>query len=380
MSITFRYELYDILTQTKLGNIQPRESVWTESVNGGSTWSGKLTLPEDNETLVENIRTVVALGNALFIRNPRGAVPWCGYISKREWNPQTNELVLQATEWRSYLYRLIGSPVEDYTSTHFWQFTATDQVVIARTILDTYRTEGLGKGIPNFKFGTDLTGINRDLLFRGTSFRSIGTWIDSMANRDRGFDWDVEGGKDSSGLPILTFQTYFPQRGGVIEGLTFKYGQGQNMLSYEPVSESNDEMVTRVWAIGSGPDSETVPFGQDSDPEMMAGASILRFEKATTYQDVIVQSTLESYARSERQFYSVPLTLFSFTVLLTQPDITAYAKGDRCRIIVKDRWLDLDLENVRIIERTIDPDKGLAKITVDLSDLTLPDTDTNGAV
>lgn len=380
MSITYRYELYDLLGYIKLGSISPRDSLWTESVNGGSTWSGKLTIPEDNPVYVENLSSTVALGMSLFIRDPKGGIPWCGYISKREWDPNTNELSLTATEWRSYLYRLIGSPTDDYSSTYTTQFTATDQAVIARTILGTYRSAGLGKGYPNFLEGTNLTGVNRDLLYRGTSFRTLGTWIDSMANRDRGFEWDIEAGRDNNGLGTLTFQIYFPQRGSVVENLTFKYGAGQNMLSYDKVVESNEEVATRVWAIGGGPDAESVPYGQDSDPDMMAGASILRFEKATTYQDVVLQSTLESYARSERMFYSVPLTLFSFTVQLTQPDITTYGKGDRCRIIVKDRWLDLDVSNVRIIERTIEPDKGLARITVDLSDLALPETDTNGTV
>lgn len=379
MSVTFRYEVYDLLAGVRMGSLDPKESVWTESVNGGSTWSGKVTVPAESPVFVQNLQQVLSLGNSLFIKNPEGSIPWCGYISKVGWNPLTNEVSVQATEWRSYLYRLLAAPADNYAQV-INQFTATDQFTIARTILGYYTGPGLGTGVPQIQSGTGLSGVNRDLLIRGTLFRYVGTWIDSMANRDNGFEWDIEGGRSTSGVPQLTLQMYYPQRGGKVDGLVFQYGLGGNMLAYDTVEVSNDDLVTRVWTIGSGPDNDNLPYAQDSDPDMMAGASILRLEKSTTYQDVILQPTLESYARAERQFYSLPLSLFSFTVLLTQPYIGGYAKGDRCRIIVKDRWLDYDLDNVRIIERTIDADKGLAKITVDLSDFTLPDSDPNGTV
>lgn len=379
MSVKFRYEIYDVLLGTRMGTLYPREPVWTESVNGGSTWSGKVTIPADNPVLVQSINSITDLGNTLFVRTPEGFIPWCGFISGRSWDPERNEITLTAMEWRAYLYRLLATPNEDY-SPLVTDYNDVDQLSIARGVLQTYVALGAGKGVPQIQVGTNTSGVLRDLLMRGTLFKSVGTWIDSMANRDNGFEWDIEGTRNGAGGPVLTFQAYYPQRGGPIDGLVFRYGQAGNMLSYESVAESNDSVVTRVWAVGAGPDTDYMPFAQDSDPDMLAGFSILRLEKASTYQDVNIQSTLESYARAERDFYSVPLTLFQFTVLLDEPYIYDYFKGDRCSIRVKDRWLDLEADNVRIIERVISPDTNVAKLTVDLSDIELPETDPEGAV
>lgn len=379
MTIKFRYEIYDVLLGTRMGTLYPREPVWVESVNGGSTWSGKVTIPPDNPILVQTLNSLTSLGNTLFIRTPEGFIPWCGFFNKRVWDPDKNELTLTAMEWRAYLYRLLATPNDDY-SPITQNYTGIDQVTVARTILQTYVALGAGKGVPQIQVGANATAVARNLLMRGTLFRTIGAWIDSVANRDNGFEWDIEGTRNGAGGPVLTFQTYWPQRGGIVEGLVFRYGQGGNMLSYEPVEESNDSVVTRVWAIGAGPDTDYMPFAQDSDPDMMAGFSILRLEKATSYQDVNVQATLESHARAERDFYGVPLTLFKFAVLMDNPYIYDYYKGDRCRIQVKDRWLDLDRENVRIIERVINPETNVAVLTVDLSDVQLPDTDPEGTV
>lgn len=386
MTIAFTYRIYTTVGRTYLGDLPAKNVAWVESVNGATTWTGKVVIPAGDTVRSAQLDGLTALDNTLYVYTPDRQVPWAGYISSRSWDPDTNELSVEATEWRSWLYRIIAGPKSNYTVQNYgWD--QVDQLRIAREVAQDFLyaeqvigggQEG-GHGLPWIVFGTEMSGVLRDLNARGTLFRSIGTWIDSMANRDNGFEWDLVGAYTSGGLPVLNFTTYYPQRGNSVEGLIFKYGTGGNILKYEPVKESNAEIARRVWTIGTGPDSDDLPFAQDTQPELIDDAAYeaVRFDSYTNYQDVTEQATLESYARAEREFFSVPLTLFTFTVSMQKPYVYGYGKGDRCNVFVEDRWLSIDAENVRIVERTISPDTNLAKITVDLSDLELPDIDTD---
>lgn len=374
----FSYNVYHPLTGAFVAQLNVKEPSWAESVNGSGNFSAKIVVPNDLDT-IDAIRAGTQLGMNLFVQDGT-QIPWSGYISARKWSSDSNEITITALEWRTYLYRILVAPSTDLTLPNVYTYEAVDQLTIARDLVAKGIADGIGIGIPQFYSGTGLSGIERDLIARGTSFRSIATWIDSMANRDSGFEWDVTTTIGSNAIPKLNFNTYYPQQGASIPGLEFRYGTNTgNILSYEDPQESNDSLVLRQWAVGSGPDSDSLPFAVDEDPDLPDN-QLLRFDKATSWQDVIDVVTLASHARAEREFYSVPLTLFAFTVRLSDPDISTYMKGDRCRLVVKDRWLDIDVDDVRIIERVVSPDTSAVKVTVDLSDLTLPEADTDGAV
>lgn len=107
---------------------------------------------------------------------------------------------------------------------------------------------------------------------------------------------------------------------------------------------------------------------------------MLRADTALSFSTVIERSTLASHARGARKFYEPGTNLTKVTVPFnTDPEL--YHIGDRVRYRVKDRWLDLDLPSVRIVEKKISiAGAGKAEVTLDLTDFTLPDVDTAGAV
>lgn len=372
---SFTYNVYDPLSGAYIAQLDVKAPKWVEAVNTSGTFTGSVVMPED-QSAIDLIRAATTPGMMLYVRTDKGIIPWSGYMTTTRWNSVSNTLSFAAVEWRAYLYRLLVGPKTDLSADNVYTYTQIDQLAIARDLVNKVVAGGFGAGVPVILTETLTSPILRDLLVNGTSFRTLGTWIDSMANRDQGFEWDIYA-RTSNGVPALYFRTFYPQQGGVVEGLEFFYGEDGNILFYEDPEETNDQRVTRQWAVGTGTADEALPYALDDDPDLGLN-EVLRLDNSTTYQDVTNIPTLASHARAEREFYSQTLTLFTFTTTLDQPDAYSYAHGDRCRLVVRDRWLDIDIDSARILQREVAPEDGggTIKVTVDLSDLTLPDTDT----
>lgn len=376
--VRFKYSFWDQLHEVFLAELPLKDPRWVETVNGSGTFEARLVVPQD-QALQGPIRLATALDNSVVVEADNGVQPWSGYIVKRKWDPANNEVIITALEWRTWLYRFIVAPFTNVPTSNEMAWVNKDQITIARELVSAQSGAYYGEGAPYIATETSgSSGVLRDLRVSGTKFRSLGTWIDSMANRDRGFEWDIVVDEDVWG-PGLSFRTFFPERGSVVQGLTFVYGDTGNIISYETPEDNSDEIVRRQWALGEGPTSEVQPYAKDDDPELV-NDNVLRFDKVTSWTGVSDDVTLASHARAEREFYSKTLDLLVFTVSMNTPHAYSYATGDRCRLEVRDRWMDLSYEMVRIIQREIYPEAQQVKITVDLSDDKLPEVDTDGVV
>jgi hypothetical protein len=376
--VSFRYTFYDQLHEVFIAELPLKGPLWSETVNGAGTFEARIVVPED-PVLQGPIRTATNLDNSVVVTADNNVQPWSGYITKRKWDPSTNEVVITAQEWKTYFYRFIIAPWNEDPESNYQVYNDWDQLTLAQFLAESQILSYYGEGAPYIDATENKeSGVDRDLLVVGNKFRTLGSWIDSMANRDRGFEWDVQVRQGDDG-PLLWFETYFPERGGVIDGLEFSYGETGNILSYEPPEENSDELVRRQWALGEGPTSEVQPYARDEDPAL-ANDEVLIFDKATSWSGVQENVTLAQHARAERQFYSRTLDMFQFTVSMNRPHAYTYNVGDRCRLKVKDRWLDLSYDTVRIIQRDVYPEQQVVKITVDLSDDVLPEIDVDGVV
>lgn len=376
--VRFTYSFYDQIAEIFIAELPLKDPKWVEVVNGSGTLEATVVIPED-PVRQGAIRSATRLNNSIVVRADNGVQPWTGYIIRQKWNPQANELTIVAAEWRTWLYRFIVAPYDNDPTSNDDLFLDTEQLDIAAYLVDFQVGFYYGEGVP-FIAVADYTpsGVNRDLAISGGKFRSLGAWLDDMANRDRGFEWEITA-EDAEWGPELVYRMYYPERGGVVDGLVFTYGQVGNILSYESPEESNEEFVTRQWAIGEGPSSEMQPYAKDDDPGLQNDAA-MRFDKVTSWSGVGDDLVLASHARAERRFYSKTLNMFQFTVSMNSPHAYSYRVGDRCSLEVHDRWLDLSYEQVRIIQREAFPDQQIMKITVDLSDDTLPEVDDEGSV
>lgn len=377
----FRYLVHHPVLRTKLGELDIREASWSETVNGGSTLTGKVTVPS-NPLLISEIKRCTAPHRAaLYVTPGFGRIQWGGVFVGRNWDDKTNTLSITVQEWRSWLFTVTLGPKPDGTGTNSTTYSGVDQLTIARAVIDRLMNGGsVAQGIPPIDYGTELSGITRNYQLNGMQLLSVGQHLDTLANLDRGFEWDLEPYFGNDSLPMLRLQTYFPQRGGTLPWLRFdKTGNAGNILNMQDIDEDASAVARRVWAVGEGPNAESTPWAMDQDPELSAG-TVLRTDQTTTYSGNLSRLNLASYARAERLYRGDTLSALKFPVRLDSPDMLSYQKGDRCRVVVKDRWIDIDVSNCRILSRDIRPDQNQADITVNLNDLALPEVDTGGSV
>jgi hypothetical protein len=381
----YRYISCHPITRVKLATLHPNDPSWNTTVNGNGTFSASFIVPPEADVVTLLRPALEPDQAAIYVKDKNGKYPWGGPIIEQSWDPSTGAVSITAVEWRAWFSSLFLPPKTDLTANITYSWTATDQLQIARELAGLVTSAGAADGRPTVVIGSELSGKTRDLNFTGMDFKTAADAIDSMANRDTGFEWTLEVRPHPvDGLPLLYFVPYFPQRGTLVGGLNFKKtAKGANNLkSYGPVVKSSADRRVRQWATGNGTPPD-VPFTQDTDPNFVVNQLLMR-EAKTSYSTVIDRATLTSNARAERQYWALSKNLLTVKTTLDRPDVTSYTVGDRGALRIEDRWLGdaYDLPAVRIIDKKISPgsEGGEAELTLDLDDYTLPEVDTGGGV
>jgi hypothetical protein len=282
---------------------------------------------------------------------------------------------------KSYIYNLFLRPngvasgnITDVT----YSWSQIEQTIIA-TQLMAYATGGPGAEL-TFQAATALvTGVLRDLNVQGFDFKYAGDLIDTMSNRSKGFDWTIEP-RNVDGLPVYLFARYwYPERKTDATNLYFEFDPagGGNILNFGNPAANIADRRTRVWATGAGSPPDQAA-SVDTDPMVLANQRLLT-EKSSSYSSVTNPLTLHDHAQAERLVLAEPFDQITLAVKPDNPATWAYGSGDRARIVIKDLWLDIDVPSARIVDRSISPffrtHGESMSITVDLSDLKLPDAD-----
>jgi hypothetical protein len=372
----FKYGAYHPIRRDSLGYLDVKEPTWTEALSAGSTLTFKVTVPADPYQISQIKRQTKPDFAAIYVEEQTtGQIPWGGVVKRRDWDPDSNSYSITVVEWRSWLYSTLLSPKRDLSGDNVYVYTNQDQFAITRSLVAQIQIGGLTEGIPPIRTPITSSGVTRSLTFRGTSFQSAGAAIDSFANLDRGFDWDLICVRDADGLPILQLEQYFPQRGGYVPSLVFRVERGQ----LDGLTEDSTNKVGRMWAVGEGPNAESLPYALDVAPEMKLGYR-LRTDGATKYSGIYNRTQLASYARAERAFRDIDLDVMTFVTGLDTPDVMSYQRGDRGRILYKDRIYSIDVAKARILEKTVSPEANQVKVTVDLNDAVAPESDPGGTV
>lgn len=373
----FQFESYHPTQRNQLARLNVREPNWTEALSSNTTFSGKITIPDDPNKVRALQQALEPDEAALYVRGGNRWM-WGGIIIEQGWSARTKEITFTASDWRSYLYELLLGPLQDGSGDVSYNYNNVEQLKLARILA----SQGVGPGMldegrPNFLFGFEASPRRRDLNFKGTDFKTIGQQIDTISQRDDGFEWDVDVQTYDDGKPIPRLALHYPERGGLQGDLMFR--SGGNILSTEDIVKGSASRKTRVWGVGEGPSSESLPFAQDTDPSLPGGFTLLK-ESQTNWSGVVNRSTLATHARAQREFLNQKNTLVKFSVSITNPNVFSYTVGDRCRLVIKDEWYDIDKDQVRIIERNIQPEAGIVWVTVNLDDSVALQPDSDGGV
>lgn len=375
--MVFRFIITTVLGSTPIGELQLSDVSFNSPVHGqGSIFSGAAEINDvQTKDILRNLTTPDSV--ALYVRDDdTGGYLFGGPIYARPWNRESRRLSIQAQSWKSWLYsKLCGmntaaNPVTDTT----FSFTAIDQLAISRSLISTVVNGDVG--CPVINLGTEVSGVLRDLNFHGSDQKYLGSQIDSMSNRDRGFEWDIEPRADASNDPKLWFVPQFPAKGGLNNQVLLIHQQvgGGNILEMDDPEESTNERRSRVWTTGAGqPPDQVVAY--DADPGLSGGFTLLR-ETVKNYSSVTQIATLASHALAERGFRNSALQQVRIGVGLDDPDYRLYASGDKIRLLVQDEWIDWDFTSVRIIDRSFVLNQSdvpdMIRLQIDLDDIALP--------
>lgn len=385
----YRYAFHNSITRAFLGEFLVKDVTFNSPLKGaGGQFAGTVVLDDKRQTadLVKPATELDMSSVYVIYQDDETGIEtylWGGPIVRRGWNNRTREVKITAVEWKSWFYTKEYSPsITPPFADRKFAYTATDQIAIARNlVIDAVSFLGTPAVVVAAGSSTRL----RDLTVFGSEHRKVGDIIDSMANRIDGFDWDVIPRKAyDDGLPELVVNWYYPEK-GTTQGLEFSQiretfdrsadGRGTIMDIPEWV-ESSDQRRTRVWAVGDGQPPDQ-PVAMDDDPFLDTEEVLLREETISVQVASLV--ILSEHAQAERAVLGVVTEGVDIGIKANLIKPTAFVIGDRVSLRVKDEWLDIDQDQVRIVDRGIAPyasgEGERIVVTLDLSDLVAADLD-----
>jgi hypothetical protein len=304
------------------------DAEWSWVVGGNGTLAAKITVPE-SQSQIDQLKIATAPKQAaIYVRNDAtGTYPWGGVVIKRKWSRASNQITITCMEWRAWFYNIIMGPGASTDITY--GLAASDQLVIARDLVADALAGGTAVGVPPLLTGSETSGKQRDLTFLGSQMKYLGQQLDTVANRDGGFEWSIESRPGTiDGLPQLWFVPYFPERGTQAAGVSFRATEGGrgNFIPGD-IEEDHSDRYERFWTTGAGTAPDAT-WAVDSDPELATG-TFLRFDGAASFSTVSDRNTLASHARRSRRFYAPGTNLVQGVVPFAKVDPETIQIGDR---------------------------------------------------
>lgn len=382
----WRFILCPVLSTVPFAEIELVNVKFTQSVDGsGTTLEADAFLSESQSG--ERLRSILNYPNdpkaiAIYVKFI-DTYYWGGVIQSRPWDKDKRAFSITATSWKAWLYqRFIGpdatvNPPAEVS----YSWTGMDQFTIAQELVNLATS---GYGTPSISTPAASSGILRDLSFYGSEFIYAGDAIDRMANRDRGFEWDIAIGTNDAGHPRLDLSLSYPKNQLVNNSVLFKStDSGGNVTAFTSPDDSSETVITRVWGTGSGSSGADLLIAYDEEPSLPSDQILLVESKEYANSSTTQIETVASHVQGIRQFHSSGLQQISITVPLDLPDFRSYFIGNKIRLIIRDEVLDLDFRSVRIVRRTFNlsasgesPKEDSIELLIDLNDTQLPEDET----
>ncbi|MEV6817838.1 hypothetical protein AB0M72_03690 [Nocardiopsis dassonvillei] len=368
----FSYRVHDVLTGRPLygAGLPITGAQWTHTLTEPGSLTGTIAITHANAAAIREATTPHQA--CVYVLDEGNQVAWHGIVVARPWNPAERTLSLTVAHAKAWLASRLARRMSG--SEHVtWSWRDVDQFAIARDLMSFAASE---PGCPPIVIGSQLSGVLRELTLEAQSFKAVDETIDSMAQRERGFDWDISA-RWNAGRPEWVLELWYPERRQARRPLLFEATpHGGNILAYDWPDDASS-LVSRMWALGDDPAPPNALLVADADPGLPAGHVLLR-EKAQTYTGVSRETTLAEHARAERLASRESPPTVQIDVTATNPPLASYGVGDRVRLVLRDDWLNVDRQ-ARITERTVHDTtrEAVAKatLTLDIADHRPPDTE-----
>jgi hypothetical protein len=364
MTTTYRYLFANLLTNEIIAELPLTGVTFTQQLNQAGTLQGHLLLSGmATEQFNVNASTIPAKTAIYVDRN--GVLVWGGIIWGRNYNSTEQRLNLTAREFESYFERR--------RITQTTNFANTDQLVIARTLIDDAQNAPYGDiGVIT---GTETSGILVDRTYYYYELKGVYPAIQDLSRAEDGFDFNIQVSYDPiTEEPIKTLILGYPRTGTVYDvndpsAFVFLFPAG-NIVQYE-YPEDGAIAANTVYALGAGSnEGKLIESAQDTS-KFADGWALL--EEQANYSDVTDTTLLQQLAIGQVNAVSYPPTTIKIVVpAYVTPEFGTYGIGDDARLIITDERFPETLDAVyRIVALNVQPgEDGPERVTITLTQTT----------
>lgn len=241
-----------------------------------------------------------------------GSLRWGGIVWTLDGSVSSNELNVTAADFHSYARRRTIRTTKTYT--------AQDQLVIARDLIDTMEAVGGSLGLIQTTEAT-TSGVNRDRSFAFWERKSFGEAIEQLGAVENGFDWRYEVAY-VAGVPTVEFRTQYPNLGRRTSYI-FDLGANVELLSF---TMDGSALVNQADAIGVGEGPDTL-IATAFDSSALTEYPL--YQDVETFSDISVASTLADHAGRAIERGSAAITQYQVRISPDgPPSIGSYQVGD----------------------------------------------------
>lgn len=370
-----RFHVADSLTGKIVGRLEPSSWECTDPLRGAGTGSLTIPLPDDPLDVARLLDLTRRRIRWVALEDDQGRFLFGGPIPRRPGHSGGN-LIVPWVDWRAWFYRAPIRPNADGTRRDYVKVgvaaleQATIMADLAKIALDTVGKPALVVDTP------PTTGVTREITALMLD-RSVGDYLDSIRDRERGCDWYTYTTKSATDPTVLVphVAVAWPERRIRTVPIRVEYRHGDGGNSFDPAWPEGGDSPNRVWAVGDGEPPDQA-WASDEFPDVAAGVDMAWEEIIGPLDGVVKKATAFEHALGAVERARGYEGVAEFSILHETIPLGEVSTGDRARIVYSDTWESVDVGAVRIIERTLSGgrDKPLAqRIKVDLADDGYPD-------
>jgi hypothetical protein len=360
MTTTYRYLFADLLTNEIIAELPLTGVSFTQQLNQAGTFQARILLSGIN-SFGFNVADGTEPGRVALYVDRNGTLIWGGVVWGRTYNSASQEFTFTAREFESYFERRRIS-----TTT---AFTNTDQLVIARTLIDN--AQAIASGDIGVITGSETSGVLVDRVYYDYELKTVYGAIQDLSRADDGFDFTIDVAYDINGVPTKTLILGYPRTGTVYSPSNpaipvFEFPAG-NVVEYE-YPEDGSIVANTLYVLGAGSNEGRLSATAQDTSKLTAGWALL--EDQANYSDTTDQTLLNELALGQVLALSEPPPIIKLVVpAFAEPQFGTYNIGDDARLRITDPRFPTGLDQVyRIVGLNVQPgEDGPERVTITLT-------------
>lgn len=372
------YKLYDLVTHTFLGTLPFKGVSFSKALNTQGSFSGSINVKDSRITALDPSALTTPGKTALYV-DLNGTIVWGGIIWTRQFSRSTGMLSIGGQETWSYFAHRIQA--NDYTvpptinfgrgagAPTYWSANPADPVLIsAQVVYDalgafsiggTTATGGVGISIQGNGLTPSAAYVSPSLpITQNQTVDQIVTQLSSLPYLT-GFDFSLDAAYNSSGLPALTLNFWWPRRGRIAgsTGLTINTS-GAMDYDYPEDGTAIGNKITETGGQGV-----YQQIAQDAGLIGSGGYPLL--EKVINKSNVTDPVVLKYMSSYDLALYRLAVATPSVTIPIDYPSMALgdYIVGDDVRWIIDadERFPNGSDSYWRVVSSNVSvPDSGIA--------------------